>query len=149
MSATSRTGVGTPRYFFFVISRFATTSSQTNTSRFSTTQETYSLSVDEEKQALVLRTKNKKYFKVFRVATLARAGLALQQSRAKMSHDGCSTLTISYAKPESVIDQERKARASARDSSSQEQHGSGAVRRSQFGKNSGGGGEAPPECKQS
>lgn len=76
-------------------------------------QETYSLSVDEEKQTLVLRTTNKKYFKVFQVPSLIRAGLALRRSSAKMSHNGGSTLIISYEKPQSIIDQEREARASA------------------------------------
>lgn len=76
-------------------------------------QETYSLSVDDEKQALVLRTTNKKYFKIFQVPGLLRAGLALERSRAKMCHNGGSTLVISYDKPGSVVDQERLARASA------------------------------------
>ena len=73
-------------------------------------QETYSLDVDEEKEALVLRTTNKKYFKVFRVPAMVRAGLVLHPSQASFSHDGRSTLTIAYAKPASVVDEERKAR---------------------------------------
>lgn len=76
-------------------------------------QETYCLSVDEEKQRLVLRTTNKKYFKVFQVPSLVRAGLALRRSSAKMSHNGGSTLVISYDKPQTIVDQERDARASA------------------------------------
>lgn len=76
-------------------------------------QETYRLSVDEEKGALVLRTSNKKYFKVFKVPSLIRAGIPLQQPRAKLSHDGRSTLVISYTKPDSIVNEERKARKSA------------------------------------
>lgn len=76
-------------------------------------QETYNLCVDNETQTLVLRTTNKKYFKVFQVPALVRAGIALQRSRANMSHNGGSTLVINYDKPDSVIDKEREARASA------------------------------------
>lgn len=82
-------------------------------SRCLSQQETYSLSVDEEKGALVLRTTNKKYFKVFKVPALIRAGIPPQQSGAKFSHDGRSTLIISYTKPDSIVDEERKARKSA------------------------------------
>jgi len=76
-------------------------------------QETYSLSVDSEKQALVLRTTNKKYYKVFRIPALCRAGLPLQRSSTKMAHNGRSTLVLSYEKPASVVEEEREARASA------------------------------------
>ncbi|CAM9816835.1 unnamed protein product [Pylaiella littoralis] len=76
-------------------------------------EETYSLGVDNEKQTLILRTTNKKYFKVFQVPALLRAGIALQRSRARMSHNGGSTLVISYEKPDPVVDQEREARTSA------------------------------------
>lgn len=74
--------------------------------------------MDKEKQTLVLRTKNKKYFKVFKVPALVRAGLALQQSSVKISHDGGSTLVVSYTKPDSVVDEERKARAKAKERAS-------------------------------
>ncbi|CAM9541882.1 unnamed protein product [Scytosiphon promiscuus] len=76
-------------------------------------EETYSLAVDVEKQALVLRTRNKKYFKVFQVPALVRTGLPLQRSSAKLSHNGESTLVITYDKPQSIVDQEREDRASA------------------------------------
>lgn len=118
-------------------------------------QENYTLQVDIDKQTLVLRTKNKKYFKVFQVPALLRAGVPLQRSSANMSHNGGSTLVISYKKPGPVIEEEREARASAvRDSD-------GAGVGARLGKKKGrdgtvaapvagnGGSEGAPECAQS
>ena len=143
------------------------------TTLFHTTQITYSLSVDDEKQTLVLRTTNKKYFKVFKVPTLVRAGLALQVSSVKISHDagGSGTLVISYAKPDSILDEERNARASAKKASSHASNGVNGVNgvngangvkgvngagatattgRVRGGVAAGGGSsEGPPECSQS
>ena len=122
-------------------------------------QETYSLDVDNEKQTLVLRTTNKKYFKVFQVPALLRTGVPLERASAKMSHNGGSTLVISYEKPGSVIEEEREARQSAvRDS---EGAGVGAILGKKKGLAAGrdktvaapvagaGGSECAPECKQS
>ncbi|CAM9622818.1 unnamed protein product [Ectocarpus sp. 12 AP-2014] len=129
-------------------------------------EETYRLSVDEEKQTLVLRTTNKKYFKVFQVPSLIRAGLALRRASAKMSHNGGSTLIISYEKPQSIIDREREARASAvREESGGGGGGSssstdaflakkgggvvGAKGTAEVAPAAGGANGAPPECSQS
>ena len=121
-------------------------------------QDNYTLEVDNDKQALVLRTKNRKYFKVFQVPALLRAGVPLERSSANMSHNGGSTLVISYEKPGPIFEEERKARASAvRDSDG------GAGVGAMLGKNkkagdgtvaapvAGGGGrsEGAPECAQS
>eukprot|EP00903_Cladosiphon_okamuranus_P009184 g8772.t1 len=118
-------------------------------------EENFTLQVDTEKQTLVLRTKNKKYFKVFQVPALLRAGVPLERSSAHMSHNGGSTLVISYEKPCPIIEEEREARSSAvRDSDGD---GVGAM----LGKNKGrdgtvaapvagsGGSEGAPECAQS
>lgn len=131
---------------------------------------TYNLSVDDEKQTLVLRTTNKKYFKVFKVPALVRAGLALQASSVKISHDdgGSGTLVISYAKPDSILDEERNARASAKKTSSHASNGVNGVNGANGVKGvngagataatgrvrggvaaEGGSSEGPPECSQS
>ncbi len=118
-------------------------------------QETYSLSVDSEKQAMVLRTTNRKYYKVFRIPALRRAGLPLRRSSAKMAHNGGSTLVLSYEKPTSVVEEEREAKASAvRDGDA----GAGAAKKKGLVGTEGataapaavvGAREGPSECKQS
>ena len=120
-------------------------------------QETYSLDVDNEKQTLVLRTTNKKYFKVFQVPALLRAGMPLRRSSANMSHNGGSTLVISYEKPGLVVEEESEARASAmRDGDGA---GVGAILGKELAPGTNGkvaapvsgtgGSEGAPECSQS
>lgn len=95
---------------------------------------------------------------------MVRAGIALQASSVKISHDdgGSGTLVISYAKPDSIRDEERKARASAKKASYHASNGvkgvkgvngagaTAAVERARGGVAAGGGNsEGPPECSQS
>ena len=68
---------------------------------------TYQLSIDEEKQQVVLRTSNKKYFKRFCVPSLRRTGIDLEPSRLSLEHAN-ATLTIRYAKPPGVLELEAK-----------------------------------------
>lgn len=114
-------------------------------------QDTYKLVVDIEKQTLVLRTTNKKYFKVFKVPALVRAGLPLEQSSLRKTHDGGSTLIISYVKPKAITDEERKSRAGARNanSASLQTNGIGGGGGPQGNGGSGAGDGHLPECKQS
>jgi hypothetical protein len=56
-------------------------------------EDVYSVTVDEEKQQLVLRTSNKKYFKRIDVAPMRRAQLPLEDGAVGHSHSG-STLVI-------------------------------------------------------
>jgi hypothetical protein len=97
---------------------------------------TYSLSVDAEKDELVLRTSNKKYFKRWRVPALVRMAIAHDESCLDMRHlgDKENVLVISYEKPRDVIKQE-EAEAKERDA---------ALR-----KVMGGGAPDPEACKQS
>ena len=96
-----------------------------------------------------------------------RAGLGLQASSVKTSHDdgGSGTLVISYAKPDSILDEERKARASAKKAASHASNGvngvngvngmngasAAAAAGGARGRVTAGGGssEGPPECNQS
>lgn len=68
----------------------------------------YSVTVDHEKQEVVVRTSNKKYFKRITVPDLARAGAKLQDELLTWKHQH-NTLIISYTKPAEVLAAEQKA----------------------------------------
>jgi len=68
----------------------------------------YSVTVDHEKQEIVVRTSNKKYYKRIGVPDLARAGVALQDNSLAWKHQH-NTLIISYTRPPEVIELEQKA----------------------------------------
>jgi len=68
----------------------------------------YTVSVDHEKQDIVVRTSNKKYFKRIDVPDLRRTGLKLKENLLEWKHQH-NTLIISYSKPTEVIEAERKA----------------------------------------
>lgn len=68
----------------------------------------YSVTVDHEKQEIIVRTSNKKYFKRFGVPDLARAGLTFKDNLLTWKHQH-NTLIISYVKPAEVLEQEQKA----------------------------------------
>ena len=70
----------------------------------------YQLSVDEEKQQIVLRTSNKKYFKRFDIPALKRLKMKLEP-RAISCKYANNTLVIKHAKPPSVLAGERARRA--------------------------------------
>jgi hypothetical protein len=64
--------------------------------------ETYELSVEDATQSIVLRTKNKKYFKKFDIPAMWRASLALDDAALSMQHN-LSTLLIRYRKPAEIV----------------------------------------------
>ncbi len=66
----------------------------------------YSLSLDEEKQELVLRTSTKKYFKRFAIPTMRRFGRKLEEGEATLVGHEKNILTIRYPKPADVAAQE-------------------------------------------
>jgi len=67
----------------------------------------YSITVDHEKQEIVVRTTNKKYFKRIGVPDCARLGLALKDEMLSWKHQH-NTLIISYSKPSEVVADEQK-----------------------------------------
>lgn len=67
----------------------------------------YSVTVDHEKQEVVVRTSNKKYYKRFGIPDLARLGLKLQDASLSWKHQH-NTLIISYLRPVEVLEQEQK-----------------------------------------
>jgi len=68
----------------------------------------YSVSVDHEKQEVVVRTSNKKYYKRIQVPDLVRLGLKLKDDLLTWKHQH-NTLVISYNKPAEFMEEERKA----------------------------------------
>merc|ERR1719401_508715 len=68
----------------------------------------YTVSIDHEKQQIVVRTSNKKYFKRIDVVDLRRNGLKLQDELLSWKHQH-NTLIISYTKPGEILTAEKKA----------------------------------------
>jgi len=68
----------------------------------------YSVSADHEKQEIVVRTSNKKYYKRIQVPDLARLELKLKDELLSWKHQH-NTLIISYSKPSEVLEGEQKA----------------------------------------
>ena len=54
----------------------------------------YNVSVDDEKQEIVIRTSNKKYYKRFDIPDMKRRGLKLDQSQLKWVYQN-NTLVVS------------------------------------------------------
>jgi len=97
--------------------------------------------VDSEKQVLVLRTTNKKFFKRWGVDPLKRRGLHLEEAAVSFGHDGkSSTLLIRYRKPESEVHAELERE---RDLLGMLRGGPGGLA------NRGTDSETPPDCETS
>jgi|TARA_B100000780_G_C20999373_1_gene399819 hypothetical protein len=74
-------------------------------------REVYEISIDEEKQQIVLRTSNKKYFKRFDLPALKRLELPLDTSALTYDYDSSSkVLIMRYGKPKQVIEHEMEER---------------------------------------
>ncbi|XP_044761866.1 protein DPCD-like [Coccinella septempunctata] len=67
---------------------------------------TYSVICDDEKETIVVRTSNKKYFKTLTVPELQRIGLRPKQDNVSFVHK-CNTLIITYKKPKALLDFEK------------------------------------------
>mmetsp|Transcript_105473 Transcript_105473/g.183452 ORF Transcript_105473/g.183452 Transcript_105473/m.183452 type:complete len:292 (-) Transcript_105473:71-946(-) len=67
----------------------------------------YSVTIDQEKQQIVVRTSNKKYFKRIDVEDLRRVGAKLQDELLSWKHQH-NTLIISYVRPSEVVQSERE-----------------------------------------
>jgi len=62
---------------------------------------TYSLSIEDEEK-IVVRTTNKKYFKILTIPDMQRRGLKLFSNKLQFSHAN-KTLVIQYEKPNEVL----------------------------------------------
>ena len=70
-------------------------------------KETYSIEIDHNKQEVVLRTTNKKYYKRFDIPDMKRIGLKLEESDLVWKYQN-NTVIIGYDKPEQVIEMEKR-----------------------------------------
>lgn len=68
----------------------------------------YSVTIDDEKQQIVVRTSNKKYFKRIDVPDLSRLNLKLAETSLSWKHQH-NTLIISYTRPIEVIKAEQES----------------------------------------
>ncbi|KAF5297218.1 hypothetical protein FQR65_LT10034 [Abscondita terminalis] len=68
--------------------------------------EVYSVETDTEKNVLIVRTTNKKYFKILDVPELERLHLSLQQTSVQFTHK-FNTLVITYVKPTALVEFEK------------------------------------------
>jgi len=68
----------------------------------------YSVTVDHERQQIVVRTSNKKYFKRIDVEDLSRLGLKLKDESLSWKHQH-NTLIISYVRPLEVVKAEQQS----------------------------------------
>ncbi len=62
---------------------------------------------DKDKQEIVIRTKNKKYYKRFGIPDLARLGIKLDEGNMKVNFVN-NTLIISYTKPNEQLESEKE-----------------------------------------
>lgn len=65
-------------------------------------KENYQLEIDHNKQEVVLRTVNKKYYKRFDIPDLKRVGMKLDESCLAWKYQN-NTVLIFYDKPQEVI----------------------------------------------
>ena len=70
-------------------------------------KEVYSVSIDHDRQQIVLRTSNKKYFKRIDIPELKELGLEIQEESISWKYSN-STLLIAYIKPQEVLDLEKQ-----------------------------------------
>lgn len=69
--------------------------------------ETYSVMVSLDDKCLVIRTTNKKYFKIIFIPDLERIGLIPEQQNVSYSHK-FNTLIINYKKPKALLEFEKQ-----------------------------------------
>ncbi|XP_060082437.1 protein DPCD-like [Ylistrum balloti] len=67
----------------------------------------YSVTVDDDKHKLVIRTSNKKYYKKFGISDMERIGMLLSQDNINTAHAN-NTLIVTYKKPKEILEMEKK-----------------------------------------
>ena len=70
-------------------------------------KETYLIEIDHQKQQIVLKTTNKKYYKRIDVPDLKRVNLKLEESSLLWKHQN-NTLIIAYEKPDQVKERDQE-----------------------------------------
>ncbi|CAB3988610.1 Hypothetical predicted protein [Paramuricea clavata] len=66
----------------------------------------YEVTVDEDKTHIIIRTKNKKYYKKYHIPDMVRNNLRLDHKAISIAHAN-NTLIIKYKKPVEIMEQER------------------------------------------
>ena len=72
-------------------------------------KEVYSVEIDHNKQEIVVRTSNKKYYKRFDIPDMKRIGLKLEDNMVAWKYQN-NTVIIGYEKPIKVLELEEKKR---------------------------------------
>jgi len=72
-------------------------------------KETYQVTADDEKNQVVIRTTNKKYFKRIDVPDLNRLGLRVEEGGISIAHAN-RTLVVSLKKPQKILELEAELR---------------------------------------
>ena len=67
----------------------------------------YTIEIDHNKQEIVIKTSNKKYYKRFDIPDLKRLGIKLDESNVAWKYQH-NTLIIGYDKPEKFLELEKK-----------------------------------------
>jgi hypothetical protein len=75
---------------------------------------TFQIEVDEKDSRIVIRTTNKKYFKVIRIAEMTKLGLPLRKADLGWDHKN-NTLLITYKKPQAVLESDGARKSEVRD----------------------------------
>ncbi|KAK6178062.1 hypothetical protein SNE40_012898 [Patella caerulea] len=66
----------------------------------------YIVNISDDNKNIIIKTKNKKYYKKFSIPDMERAGLYLQQNQTQLAHAN-NTLIVSYKKPEEILKLEK------------------------------------------
>ena len=69
-------------------------------------KETYSVEIDHNKQEIVLRTTNKKYYKRFDIPDMKRLDMKLEDNKIAWKYQN-NTVIIAYEKPQHIIELEK------------------------------------------
>ena len=67
--------------------------------------EVYTVEIDHNKQEIVLRTSNKKYYKRFDIPDMKRVGLLLEDKYIQWKYQN-NTVIIGYEKPDKILELE-------------------------------------------
>jgi hypothetical protein len=77
------------------------------------TKDNFIVECDKDKNQIVIKTKNKKYYKRFGIPDLERIGASLDENMMKVNFVN-NTLVISYKKPEEILRKESEILADIR-----------------------------------
>ncbi|ESO93099.1 hypothetical protein LOTGIDRAFT_119809 [Lottia gigantea] len=71
------------------------------------TIDNYIVTVSDDNQQIIIKTKNKKYYKKFNIPDMERNGLVLKPENVQIAHAN-NTLIVTYPKPEEILKTEKQ-----------------------------------------